>query len=273
MPWLINGVLAAMAVAVTWLLANGWSERSAAGRLEGAAAGGPAVTAAAGLPAPAVGVTPEQLSERTLFRPNRSEEDLTDDGPAAEPDVRLAELELAGIGIIGGDAAAVILMPGRNPVTNPAAKKGEPLRRVFRPGDAIPGTGFILKEVRLDEVMLARGSENSVLKFNRKDPGSQVRSTAAVQAAQVAAQESARRLTAPPAAAPAAPAAPVAAATPGGKNVPPIPAAGAPPAGPAAAEAMPADVAVLKRDEILRRALQTRQRLLLQPQLQNKNPP
>jgi hypothetical protein len=260
----------------------------------------------------------DTLWQQTLFRPERTE-DITQ--PAAEEVAAGAvavDLELVGLARIGERFVAVIVSyrgqprraapgaPGMAPTARrgaaaraaaaapagpgaEAVPEGPPDRHVYKVGDKIGESGYVLKEIRLKEkeAVLARGSEERVLKLDATDEQSsgrrEVAVTQATQAAQVAAAQAAQaaaQAAAKPAAEglpPGAPKPPAeVGAAPAAPPLPPPPpvAAGAPtvPGAPGAAvPAVPgagavnsdgAPVVPMSREDRLERARLLRERIL-----------
>ena len=162
------------------------------------------------------GKTLETLWRRSLFRPDRTEdvaassdEAKPDEGPPA--DEWLFELKATAIldtyraAIIQIDPAkraparnVRVVHPVRRPGVPPVAPSAAPPegtkkpKRLFREGDALNETGYVLVEVRSGEVTIRKGEDEKVLVIDRVDPGSLSRRDAAAEAAEAAAK------TAPP---------------------------------------------------------------------------
>lgn len=227
--------------------------------------------------------------KQSLFRPDRGEDGA--EGAAAADNARATDLELVGIGQINGEGAAIILIqngaggmlpPGRRPdlpdapgtVAPFGRRGGSGLRRtapgrpsaarsggesngqihVFRVNQRVGTSGFVVKEVRLDAVVLLRGGEERVLKLDRNDASSKTRQDSATREAV------ARVSAAPPP--PPAPGMP----TPGGGNGPPAFAAPGQPAIAGAPGVFPS------REERIRTAIEARRRLMEAQQPQNTPP-
>lgn len=267
--WLVDGVLGIAGLVLTcWLVTAVRTDGRAPARLVGPVADEPAVAAAE--PAAQPPLNPDVLWQKSLFNPQRSEAESAG-APQTESSVRLADLELLGINIIGDQACAVILVNGHAPPGAPAgggtppshakARGAKPVpadKRLFRVGEMIADSGFKLKDVRLTEVVVSRGTDEQVLKMDRKDPRSTAR-------AQTAAQDAQQRLAATAAAASPAPAAAKPAA---GLQAPPAPPPlpGAAPvvAGAGVALAAKGTPAPISREELIKRALEARKRFLEQ---------
>jgi len=142
----------------------------------------------------------DSLWRETLFNPRRTEEIAEENEPAGTakgPDA--FDFELIGIGVIGKRAAAVIWVHRRGvsrarttPRGRTAAvrsrqrssgkeKAGKDGPRVYKLGDPVEDTGYTVKEIRLNEVVLVRGDETRVLALDRSDEGSTKRSEAAAR--------------------------------------------------------------------------------------------
>ena len=164
----------------------------------------------------------EQIWKQSLFRPDRGE-DGAEGGAAAAESARATDMELVGIGQINGEGAAIIMIqisaggmltPGRRPersdspgVATPFGRRGAGiggLRRtvpgrpgattrgggessgqthVFRVNQRVGTSGFVVKEVRLDTVVLLRGTEERLLKLDRGEPSSKARQDSATREA------------------------------------------------------------------------------------------
>ena len=133
----------------------------------------------------------DSLWQESLFRPERSEEvsasDTGEGGDAAAPES--AEFELQGIGVIGTEAAAIIVDKLRRTVPRPRPGPGgqpqvETVRtqHVYKVNAEIGTTGYKVKEVRKTEVVLARGDEERILKLESGDQDSQGRRARAAEA-------------------------------------------------------------------------------------------
>lgn len=149
------------------------------------------------------------LWQASLFRPDRAEESDPAGGAFGETVAGVSEMELIGVGMIGGEAAAIIAIgdkdaapvrltrPGRAPVAEPARKTPP---HVFRRGQKVADSGFEVKSIELERVVLTRGDEERELKMDRRDAGSRRRTD-------LAAKEALTRT--PPAVAPLLPPAPL----------------------------------------------------------------
>lgn len=199
--WLINAGLLVAAVWVTLLAAQAPSPRTRATDLtpKREAKRGetrparPSTTAASLVPA-----SVDVLWEKSLFRPDRTEEEATETpGPAGAGGKAGAEgMELIGIGRVGDIAAAIILTraapaappPGPRPGLGPGAAKAGAAAKAERPaktqhiykvGQAVGDSGYKVKEIRLTEVVLVHGSEELTLKLEKGDASSKTRSDSA----------------------------------------------------------------------------------------------
>ena len=191
--WLLNGLLAMLAVFFTVtvlqfqpkaLPAGGSATaetRGGARKPESAAAALAAETQNRRLLATA---RLDPLWQNSLFRPGRTE-DISDTvgGTTPEAGAKSADMELIGIGSMGKESAAIISLPDRGKggikpglrPGDPAAKAPPAVKRVFKLGEAVLDTGFSVKEIRLDEVVLVRGEEERILKLEKGTPASKSR--------------------------------------------------------------------------------------------------
>ncbi len=260
--WLLNLVLASLAVLAILWVANQQPQarRELPRRLSEEAAVG-SLQSGAGTEGVELAVRPlmenlDDLYKRSLFRPDRSEvleevEDTDDQDDSAPQD-----MELIGIGIIGKEAAAIILVKEapqrriRGRVVSSAVPEKKPTRHVYRIGQSVADSGYIIKEIELKRVVLERGDEERVLELQHGDQGSQQRvATAEAEAKKAAAvpttpsvtpSEKSPTLTPPPPPPP----------PPGGLGTPSAPSATA------------TTPETLSREERIRRALEARRRIL-----------
>ena len=158
------------------------------------------------------GISPEdsdELWQKTLFRPERTEETAAAGEKKDQDDPEAFELELVGIGIIGSESAAIILekrnrrsarRSSRRRTPTTPAKKNAPKERtqhVYRIDDVVGDTGYKVKEIKFDEVMLVRGDEERILKLESGDTASEARRTTAVKSeAKAAAKDGTRTVKA-----------------------------------------------------------------------------
>ncbi|MDT8390541.1 MAG: hypothetical protein RRC34_08545 [Lentisphaeria bacterium] len=115
------------------------------------------------------------LWEKNVFSPTRSEGVNIENG-RADGERGNAEMELIGVGSVGGESAAVILFHKKG-------GRGEGSgRHVYKPGDMIADTGYTLDKVSLYEAVLTKGADERVLRIETADARSQRRSSDAVRA-------------------------------------------------------------------------------------------
>lgn len=208
---------------------------------------------------------PADLWRASLFQPTRSEGE--DSGTPAAAAAAVSDFELVGIGIIGDEAAAIIVEGTRAAPSFPAVRlPGAPAAapetrakpRIYRLGDTVADSSFVVKEVRLDEVVLSRGGEERTLRLETGDAASRRR-------AEQAGKDAAARL---PQVTVAPPPVPTVKGAPPPPPPPPGTAAAAPPAvqpgstvavTPVAGTTAPA---AMTREERIRAALEARQRIL-----------
>jgi len=238
------------------------------------------VTAAAGM---RPGLAPEAVDElwqRTLFRPERTE-DLTRVETVGEGETPEAgpTFELMGIGIIAKEAAAIIVenrtrppsrrVPGaaRRGAPSPPAEPGKAAtRHIYHVGDEVGTSGFVVKEIVLDDstsaasrkagkVVLDRSGEELVLRMDSGDAESvRRRETVAMAAAAKAQTAAAAKADEKPV--------PVARIQAGGsKTTPPPPPPVPPPVAAAAGRPGAAAIRSLSREERIKRAQEIRERL------------
>jgi hypothetical protein len=263
--WLFNGLLALLAVVVTVAVLQ-FQPKLSASSPSGTDSRSHGRKGETALPAPIpepqnrrllANAKLDPLWQNSLFRPSRTEDQTTDAAATAETGARNDDMDLIGIGGVGKDAAAIIILPDRpaKPATvKPGAKPGDPAakppptKRIFRTGETILDTGFTLKEIRFDEVTLARGEEERILKMKRGGTSSKSRRD---QAQRLAATRTPPNVPPPP-------------PTPPG-NIPmppppppmPVPTAGQPGAASYASNAA-------AREERLRQAIEARQKMIEQ---------
>jgi len=205
------------------------------------------------------------LWRKTLFRPERTEEvapETVDGEPAPKPTD--TDMELTGMGRINEEAAAIILVKRirtKRPRRGPGAKtpaKPEKTKRVYKLGDEVAGTGYVVKEISFNEVLLVRGNEERTLKLESGDASSEQRRTQAAQAEKRAAVVAAAKTQTTPAKMPAG----------GTKTQPPPP---PPPPPVAGLPTLPtpgasSKAAQMTREERIKRAREIRERMLARRQ-------
>lgn len=242
---------------------------------QGMAAGGGGVTRPA---RPRRGMRDSDVTslwQDTLFNPDRTEavdnEGEGEEDPKPPPP---SDMELIGIGVINKDAAALILLRqsrptsrrrvGRPPTSVAGAatekptqtdEERNPKRHVFRKGDEVADTGWVVEEIELASVTLRRNEEERVLELDTGDSASTGRNTAAAAESARALATTAPKPTPKPAATP--PETPKRTPT----RTPPPPPPPPPGAGGAGGPPIPGGDAQSKSERI-RRALEARRRLL-----------
>jgi len=131
--------------------------------------------------------THDVLWEKTLFSPGRKEASVDAAGAAAGVEaVPEVDLELIGIGVVGKESAAVILIKGRmrGPARGRAdGQEGPRTQHVYRLDQMIEETGWKVAAIGLNGVTLRRGEEEKVLEMKTGDADSAARVTAASLAA------------------------------------------------------------------------------------------
>lgn len=217
------------------------------------------------------------LWQKSLFRPDRTEEESSNSEEVTGPANQAADgMELIGIGVIGTESAAIILTKEAGPVppmraafTGPkAGGSGKPAEKdktpavktqhIYKLGQVVGLTGFKVKEIKLAEVILAKGAEERTLKLEKGDAASKTRSESAAAAATRTAAAAAT--TSPP-----IPPSMPGAVHPGfaGANAPPPPPPIPMPAVPAVANpALPVAVDQATKDERIKTALEARRRIM-----------
>ena len=185
--WCLNVLLAIFALTATLAAVRNQPGSDAllplAGKERPETAARPVAVAAATHPRPDLTKT-EVLWQSSLFRPDRAEEGDPAAGAASDTAVRVSDMELIGIGMFGTEAAAIIAFTDKDiPVVRPlrvgAGGAAEPAKKdvqhIFRRGQMVGDSGFEVKDVELDQVVLVRGEEERVLKLDRHDPASRRR--------------------------------------------------------------------------------------------------
>lgn len=204
---LLNIALLVLAVAVTYLVVEPWAQTTAEGNVSNAlreAASGPAT--AAGMasnnknPRAPRAEMPDlhELYTQSLFSPERSE--VLGQIEATETAATgTLNMELIGIGAMGDTAAAVILVHNRQPRRGPHLGQAEKAttRHVYRLGQQVENTGYIIREISLTEVVLVKGDEERILRLEAADAGSTARKEVATapQTAKLVQQQLAAQAT------------------------------------------------------------------------------
>lgn len=141
----------------------------------------------------------EVLWEDVLFHPDRREGvEIVGDPETVDDRPSPTNMQLMAIGVINQEAAAVIVL------NEPRRGRGQTTTRrtqhVYKLGAEIDQTGYTIKEITLNEVLLVKGEEERVLRLFSDDEASRNRRTAAVQAraVQAAASETEASAGAPP---------------------------------------------------------------------------
>ena len=87
--------------------------------------------------------------------------------PAAQPQkhypFNLADLMLVGIAKIGDDAVVTIELP----MGTAAGKDGGRIRRIFHQGARIPGSGYVVKSIGADSIVIERDGTTETLPISR----------------------------------------------------------------------------------------------------------
>jgi hypothetical protein len=264
---LLNVILAVAGVyAVSWMLGQKPAERWELPKTRTLPASAPR---AADRPGPAGNLDParqiplDDLWKHSLFRPDRTEvvgddEEADEQADSNQPQ----DMELIGIGIIGKESAAVILVRAtttrRRNVRTPQPEPKKQTRHVYRLGQTIAETGYVLKEITLTQVTLVRGADERILELEHGDRGSQQRSAQAEAAEKKAKEASpsktngktATKLTPPP---------------------PPPPPMATPTTSTSGKTSTTTSADKTSREERIRRALEARRQILeRRRQLQNK---
>lgn len=230
----------------------------------------------------------DELWERTLFRPERTEDvpkPEDEEGEEKEPEPTV-DMELIGIGIIADKKAAIILVkpkaaprrPARSRTPTSAARGAKepapsgpdkPKQRVYKVGQEIEDTGYEVKEITIDEVTLVRGDEERILKLEAGDEQSKNRRELAAKESEKPKEAPAEEK--PPEATAEKPAGEEKkeASTPPPPPPPPVALPGGPGGGTGSGSSTPA--ASLSRDERIQRAREIRDRLLQRRSGQGKN--
>lgn len=154
--------------------------------------------------------TLESLWRRSLFRPERTEDPETKaeaEKAAAEEPVRKVEFELVAIAMINDRRVALLDVkqaaaprPPPNLVRAPPRGAGARVvtpkelpakpaktRHVYKEGDAVEETGYVVAEIHKADVLLKRGDEELVVTLETTDETSLARRDAAAAEAKAAA--------------------------------------------------------------------------------------
>ncbi len=130
----------------------------------------------------------QTLWENVIFSPTR-QEGFTQTAPpvsVATESPSPTNLELMAVGIFGSRSAAVIIVNEPRQPTAPTRRRGaggggtRGTQRVYNIGESVGSTGYTVREIKMDEVILARGDEERVLRLAPSSDSSQRRREAAV---------------------------------------------------------------------------------------------
>lgn len=229
----------------------------------------------------------DSLWRRSMFRPDRTEDivlQMEAEKAQDTPPPPKVEFELVGIAMLNDRRVAILhVRQAAPPRPPPAARPGVAVRgpggaipqpqeetkpptakKLFREGDDVGGTGYILSEIRRREVLLKKGAEELVVSLEMGDDGSKNRRAAAASAAAA---------TQPP----PPPATPVAdpVAAPASPSVPPPPPPPPPVPGvttPATAPGAPASARNESLEQRLQRIREERERLQRERMKPAENP-
>ncbi len=126
------------------------------------------------------------LREKTLFRVDRTENELSDAHDKKIDKPKNINFELIGIGKLGPIESAIILISkarSRRTRRSSSGKKTEPEKRttkhVYLKGQVVGSSGYILEEINITSVKLLRGTDELILSLDNTDVASAKRSTAA----------------------------------------------------------------------------------------------
>ena len=189
--WLINIILLTLAVFITDSIMGYRPDQAAVAASKKI---GGEVKAASGkrVAEQEVAVAPADTTpiwKQSLFRPDRSEDESAEDGSTAEEE-KSSDLDLIAICIIGKGKVAVILTPqaatqpqprafmpggGMMPNTPANQKKPERIKHVFSVGQTIGNTGYTIKEINNNDVLIARGGVEKTLEISFGDESSKKR--------------------------------------------------------------------------------------------------
>lgn len=272
MYWLLNVLLALATVAVGFWVSN----QDAIGRWR---SNRPEITA---VPLPSTresranpAIAPlgfhsaaemDELWQRTLFRPERTDAQNAAAVGNEEPAAAQVPMEFVGMGRFDARAAAIIIVrepkgrqrPARPGAATPSGPRQPVDRRpkVYAVGEEVGSTGYLVKEIHFDNVLLVKGNLERVLTLDAGDDGTRVRTNREIrdrQARAVTARQDAAKPT------PAATTKPAVAATDPGAPPPPPP---PPPLVVPTAAPGRAGGAALTAEERIARARAIRERLL-----------
>ncbi len=125
----------------------------------------------------------EPIWQRSLFRPERREEEAVAEQNADSVLALPGNLELIGIGVLGNISAAIICaieqpavaaridaFSGKD-VASRQKGKSTSKRHVYKVGQAVGNSGFTVKSVSLDTVTLACGTQEQTLKLKKTPSG------------------------------------------------------------------------------------------------------
>ncbi|MDX9980595.1 MAG: hypothetical protein RBU25_11275 [Lentisphaeria bacterium] len=229
----------------------------------------------------------DSLWRRSLFRPERTEDivlQMEAEKAQDTPPPPKVEFELVGIAMLNDRRVAILHVrqatPPRPPpsarpgitvrgpggtIPQPADEpKSPPAKKLFREGDEVGGTGYLLAEIRKREVLLKKGDEELVVSLQMGDDASKNRREEAASAAAAA-----QPLPMP------APAAADPAAAPASPNVPPPPPPPPPIPGVASPATAPGATAPARNESLeqrLQRIREERERLLRERMKPAENP-
>ena len=188
--WIINLTLLAVAAAIT-LTAFYYAPPPTSGRLAMRAAP-PSSERGAGLHAASMAgelagenrASIESIWQRSLFRPERRDAEAAAEQQADGGMELPCNLELLGVGVLGNSAAAIICAGEQQPAAaarvdafsgrdvDPRPKgKGAAKRHVYKVGQAVGDSGFTVKTVSFDSVILARGTQEQTLTLKKTNSG------------------------------------------------------------------------------------------------------
>jgi hypothetical protein len=135
----------------------------------------------------------QQLVEYDLFRPSRRDPSKTPPPPPPKPPEAVVVVpeeifELVGIARIGDQACASIAVQShtvsRAPQAGTPAKTGLPSeRKLYRLGDKVGETGYVLQDVGIDYALLGKGAKTLELRIDPDSKSSSERRSASATAA------------------------------------------------------------------------------------------
>lgn len=208
--WFLNlAMLVSAAVATSWLSGQDpeqrWDTRSA--QLLQTTADGPKTVVDTGsmraaMPPIGLGAI-DDLWKRSLFRPDRTEDIGASEEVKKEAAAEEFTLELVGIGRIG-DKAAAIIRDTKQRVARPTRRTTRTARArtavaraaqaaqaaaeserkptpVYVVGDEVGATGWVVKQISFDEVIVERNGEEKPLRLDFEDTDSIARNTTAAK--------------------------------------------------------------------------------------------